>query len=173
MSAARISSQTATAARHGQNMIVAFPMARRRWGRNRSWVSYLGGIHREFIEGRRDRVPLGAEVSFVNLNWPGQIPLFAHPVRPVQEADPHDVMKMAAEYEDTRKADLVIRGAPFYPGAQFRAAFRHGYDALSALLPPGGRQPRLTAMAQRNGFSTGKPSRLLRRTTVCRTPSFV
>lgn len=42
-------------------------------------IAYLSGAYREFIEGRRDRVPLGVEVSLVNLNWAQQIPLYARP----------------------------------------------------------------------------------------------
>lgn len=40
-------------------------------------VAYLSGMYSEFIEGKRERVPLGVEVSLVNLNWPQQIPLVA------------------------------------------------------------------------------------------------
>jgi len=58
--------------------------------------------------------------------------------------DPHDVMKAAADYEDTREPDLMIRGEPFYSGAQFRAAFRHGYDAALA-HPPAKREAGETA----------------------------
>lgn len=38
-------------------------------------VAYLSGMYRDFIEGKRERVPLGVEVSLVNFNWPQQIPL--------------------------------------------------------------------------------------------------
>jgi hypothetical protein len=42
-------------------------------------VAFLSGAYRSVIEGKAERLPLGAEVSFVNLNWPGQIELYAQP----------------------------------------------------------------------------------------------
>lgn len=42
-------------------------------------VAYLSGSYRDVIEGRTECVPLGAEVSFVDMGWMGQIELFVKP----------------------------------------------------------------------------------------------
>jgi hypothetical protein len=43
-------------------------------------IAYLSGTYRDVIEGKSDRVPLGAEISFVDMGWLGQIELYAKPV---------------------------------------------------------------------------------------------
>lgn len=51
-------------------------------------VAYIAGYYKDVINGETDAVPLGAEVSFVNMNWPGQIPIYTHPAIPGRVALP-------------------------------------------------------------------------------------
>ena len=51
-------------------------------------VAYIAGYYKDVINGETDAIPLGAEVSFVNMNWRDQIPLYTHPAIPRQVALP-------------------------------------------------------------------------------------
>lgn len=88
-------------------------------------VAYLSGTYREFIEVRRDRVPLGVEVSLVNLNWPGQIPLYpASAIAALMEENE----RLAAELD--RAAETQKQWA-----AEAEAAEQKLADAVKVLEP--------------------------------------
>ena len=40
---------------------------------------YMAGSYAKFLDGTSDHIPLGGEVSFVNLNWKNQIELIRIP----------------------------------------------------------------------------------------------
>lgn len=42
-------------------------------------VAYMAGGYRQYIDGTADHVPLGVEVSLINMGWKNQIPLYLAP----------------------------------------------------------------------------------------------
>lgn len=81
-------------------------------------VAWLAGTWRKYIDGKQDRVPLGAEVSFVNFNWAGQIPLYAAPL--VSD-------KAGADSNDAFYAGLYLKSSPMWRELHDLAVSK-GYD---------------------------------------------
>jgi hypothetical protein len=113
-------------------------------------VAYLSGFWRDVIDGKRD-APLGAEISFANLNWKNQIPLYSMPCastklqQPVVSSDwqivpkePTLEMVMAGEEAYDRQLDvrLVITPRHAYPSeANAELCSRVSYRAMLAAAP--------------------------------------
>ena len=90
-------------------------------------VAYIAGYYKDVINGETDATPLGAEVSFVNMNWRDQIPLYTNPAIPWRVALPdgwkvigevigcfdaafaEGLQEALAETQDERLKDLVER----------------------------------------------------------------
>lgn len=75
-------------------------------------VAYIAGYYKDVINGETDAIPLGAEVSFVNMNWRDQIPLYTRPAIPGRVALPDGWRMVPVEpTEKMRKAGSQHTGA--------------------------------------------------------------
>ena len=88
--------------------------------------------NQDFAWGEENTMKAAAQADYERRVLSALSPSLQEPEQEAGASEP-DMLDEARKYEGDRIPDMTIRNEPFYSGAQFRAAYRHGYDFARAL----------------------------------------